>query len=98
MQMKYLYVTRCCPIHVWASHMSIRIWDVPYAYGPVYAYGAEHHNYVSDELVLILPQVNLHSICLHNKTKSESHNRSLLYTIESIDLINSTLFQVSSIV
>ena len=23
------------------SHMSIRIWDVPYAYGPIYAYGAE---------------------------------------------------------
>ena len=21
--------------------MSIRIWDVPYAYGPIYAYGAE---------------------------------------------------------
>ena len=22
--------------------MSIRIWDVLYAYGPIYAYGAEH--------------------------------------------------------
>ena len=22
--------------------MSILIWDVPYAYGPIYAYGAEH--------------------------------------------------------
>ena len=20
----------------------IRVWDVPYAYGPIYAYGAEH--------------------------------------------------------
>ena len=23
--------------YAWASHMSIRIWDVPYAYGPIYA-------------------------------------------------------------
>ena len=23
----------------------IRIWDVPYAYGPIYAYGAEHYHY-----------------------------------------------------
>ena len=42
MQIKYSYGTKCCPIRVWASHMSIRIWDVTYAYGPIYAYGAEH--------------------------------------------------------
>ena len=47
MQIKYLYGTKCCPIRVWASHMSIRIWDVPYAYGPIYAYGAEHSQYKS---------------------------------------------------
>ena len=28
------------------SHMSIRIWDVPYAYGPIYAYGAEQYEVV----------------------------------------------------
>ena len=39
---RYAYGTILCPIHVWASHMSIRVWDFPYAYGPVYAYGAEH--------------------------------------------------------
>ena len=27
------------------SHMSIRIWDVPYAYGPIYTYGAGHLYY-----------------------------------------------------
>ena len=25
--------------------MSIRIWDVPYTYGPTYAYQAEQYNY-----------------------------------------------------
>ena len=24
------------------SHTRISVWDVPYAYGPIYAYGAEH--------------------------------------------------------
>ena len=42
-----------CPICVWASHMSIRIWDIPYAYGPIYAYGAEH----------------AYSLCLHVESK-----------------------------
>ena len=30
--------------HTRTSHMSIRIWDVPYAYGPIYAYGAEQYH------------------------------------------------------
>ena len=30
------------PICIWASHMSTCMWDVPNAYGPIYAYGAEH--------------------------------------------------------
>ena len=34
---------KCCPIRIWASHMSIRIWDVPYMYGPVYAYEVEQY-------------------------------------------------------
>ena len=25
--------------------MNIRIWDVPYAYGPIYVYGAEHQHH-----------------------------------------------------
>ena len=51
MQIKYLYGTKCCPIHVWAPHMSIRIWNVPYGYGLVYAYGAEHTQ--ANELIQI---------------------------------------------
>ena len=43
----YLYGTIGHPIRVWASHMSIRIWDIPYAYGTTYAYRAEH-NYLND--------------------------------------------------
>ena len=43
----YSYETKCCPIRVWASHMSIRVWDVPYAYGPTYAYGAEQIHYIA---------------------------------------------------
>ena len=27
---------------VWASHMSIRIWDVPYAYGPIYTHTGQY--------------------------------------------------------
>ena len=38
----YLYGIRCCPICIWASHISICVWDIPYMYGPIYAYGAEH--------------------------------------------------------
>ena len=38
----YAYGTMLCPIRVWASHMRIRVWDVPYPYGPVYAYRAQH--------------------------------------------------------
>ena len=40
------------PIRVWASHMSIRIWDVPCAYGPIYAYGAEHIYAISTASIL----------------------------------------------
>ena len=32
--------------------MSIRIWDVPYAYGPIYAYGAEHKQQVNFGLAI----------------------------------------------
>ena len=48
MQIKYLYGTKCCPICVcvWAFHMSISIWGVPYTYRPIYAYGAEHILYI----------------------------------------------------
>ena len=35
-----------------ASHMSIRIWDVPYAYGPIYAYEAEHFHYITPMITL----------------------------------------------
>ena len=34
--------------------MSIRIWDVPYAYGPTYAYWAEHYEELMITLLLIL--------------------------------------------
>lgn len=44
----YMYSYRT-PIRVWGNVMShtrmgypIRVWDVRYAYGPTYAYGAEH--------------------------------------------------------
>ena len=41
--MIYLYGTIGRPIRVWTSHTSIRIWDVPYAYGTKYSCGAEQH-------------------------------------------------------
>ena len=34
--------------------MSIRAWDVPYAYGPIYAYGAEHGHEIFPEASYIL--------------------------------------------
>ena len=38
----YLCRTIGRPIRVRAFHVSIRIWDIPYAYGTTYAYRAEH--------------------------------------------------------
>ena len=37
--------------------MSIRVWDVPYAYGPTYAYGAEQQHYFA-ELAQFLTHTN----------------------------------------
>ena len=32
----------------------IRVWDVPYAYGPIYTYGAEHIRYILCQILPIL--------------------------------------------
>ena len=56
----YLYGTIGRPIHVWASHMSIRIWDVPYAYGTTYAYRAEQKDRILyKQKILLLSQISL---------------------------------------
>ena len=44
---------------IWASHMNIRIWDVPYAYGPIYAYGAEQRDHVTRLVLYKLRKVNI---------------------------------------
>lgn len=36
-----LYGIILCRICIWEFHMSIRIWDIPYMYGTIYAYQAE---------------------------------------------------------
>ena len=39
------------------SHMNIRIWDIPYAYGPIYAYGAEHKYCIVNKLQIYIISV-----------------------------------------
>ena len=42
MGIPFKYTRMGRPICIWASHMSIRVWDDPYTYGPTYAYRGEH--------------------------------------------------------
>ena len=52
----------------WASHMSVRIWDVPYAYGPIYAYGVEHIYYYKQLPSVSYVQCELESDCRLRKS------------------------------
>ena len=59
------------------SHMSIRIWDVPYAYGPIYAYGAEqiylyyagNFSYYAGIMLYAFQPLLCLKLCRHNRRR-----------------------------